>query len=193
MCRKQKDLEWSTFYQEYINNLIVNCECGELVEIRYFHQHSSVCAAINQLCSSGVCKCKEKCQIEINLKSGKRFVCSQYCKFMSKIQDAIKPLIERDCYPAFKEINTIVESFFKKITKPTIFHKNPYKSIKIPVIASEARIPQQPIQLSLNGMCDFNFININSNLEQLKIIGKAYKLNETSYEFRTLISDRVFS
>lgn len=191
LCRKSGDCVDSFFYQDYVNGLQVLCDCGEQIMLRNFKQHSVECSALNKKCASNSCQSAADSNIEVQLKSGKRQVCSQFCKFTSRIQDAVRPFIQRDFRPVVKDINSILEKFFNKVSRHVIPPEIAESAIKVSAVEPPVIIAKKEIPISINGVCDFNFVNITPT--DIKIEGKKCILNENLYVFRTVISDRVFA
>ena len=189
LCRKSGDCLESYFYQEYVNNLIVICDCGEQILLRNFKQHSTDCSALNKKCAAHSCQGQADNNIEVQLKNGKRLVCSQFCKFTSRIQESIRPFIQRDFKPVVKDINSILERFLNKVSKRIIPPEVMEPVIKVPVIEPTVVIAKNEIPTSINGVCEFNFVNVTPT--DIKIEGKKVILNENLYIFRTVVSDRV--
>ena len=189
MCRAPKEFVHSNFYQEYINNLHFNCICGENILVKLYANHIKECPAINQLCSSHTCKSTSKCQITVRFKSSEKLVCSHFCKFMTKIQTIVKPIIKTNYQLVAKQINTTMTNFLTKVTN----HKLSNTLNKAVKIQKKPPTFLPPIPLTRYGKCDFNFTRINPDLWQIAIEDKNFRLDEPSYNFRTVISDRVLN
>ena len=190
-CRKEGDCVESAFYQNYVNNLIYVCDCGDSILIQDCKNHINECAIYTRKCSSAVCSSQHDSKIEIEQKGTcgvvKRYVCSPYCRFAFKIQEVLKPFIKRDHKIFFTDIARILDKFFSKICKQLIKHKA--SEIKVSVIEPPKKEVILEIKPNSNGVCDFLFVNKLS--PEIQCTGKRIILNETQYIFRTTMSDRV--